>query len=127
MKCPYCGANVRKDLEHCEYCDSYIQPEIERTAEEKPQRVIVEAHIVNQSAPEPPRSAPVPVSPYSRWAAFFLCLCFGWMGMHRFYVGKIGTGMLWLISFGFFGLGYALDLLMLLTGTFCDKQGRKLH
>ena len=46
--------------------------------------------------------------------------------MHRFYVGKIGTGILWLCTFGFLHIGTIIDIICIMTGTFRDKQGRRL-
>ena len=63
----------------------------------------------------------------SRWLAFFLCLVFGGMGIHRFYVGKVGTGILWLLTCGLFGIGWFIDLLVILCGSFRDKYGLWLH
>lgn len=62
----------------------------------------------------------------SRLAAFLLCLFLGEFGIHRFYVGKIGTGILWLITFGFFGIGWIADLVFIILGGFRDKAGRFL-
>ncbi len=62
----------------------------------------------------------------SRLIAFLLCLFLGELGIHRFYVGKIGTGMLWLISNGFLGIGWIIDLVMIIIGNFDDKNGNKL-
>lgn len=66
--------------------------------------------------------------PYkSRWAAFFLCFFLGEFGIHRFYVGKVGTGIIWLLTFGFYGLGWFIDTLMTLFGAFRDKAGYPLR
>ena len=58
--------------------------------------------------------------------AFLLCLFFGVFGAHRFYVGKIGTGILWLCTVGGFGIGWAIDLILIACGVFKDKQGRPI-
>lgn len=62
----------------------------------------------------------------SKWTAFFLCLFLGWLGVHRFYVGKIGTGLIWMFTCGFFFFGWLLDLIFILLGGFRDKAGQPL-
>ena len=52
-----------------------------------------------------------------------LCLIFGALGVHRFYAGKIGTGILQLITVGGCGVWYLVDLIFILTGKFTDGQG----
>ena len=65
-------------------------------------------------------------SPKSRVAALLLCLFFGGLGIHRFYAGKIGTGILWLLTLGFLGIGALVDLIMIICGSFRDKNGLKI-
>ena len=47
----------------------------------------------------------------NKWVVFFLCLIFGFFGIHRFYEGKIFTGLLFLLTFGFLGFGVFVDLI----------------
>ena len=62
-----------------------------------------------------------------KWIAFFLCFFLGGLGAHRFYVGKIGTGILYLFTGGLFGIGTLIDFIMILCGTFTDEDGRPLE
>lgn len=59
-------------------------------------------------------------------AAFFLSFMWGVFGVDRFYLGKVGTGILKLLSFGGFGIWVIIDLFILMTGTTRDKQGQLL-
>jgi len=58
--------------------------------------------------------------------ALLLCLFVGVLGVHRFYVGKIGTGILQLLTVGGFGLWALIDLVLIIVGNFKDKQGQVL-
>lgn len=66
------------------------------------------------------------VSHKSRWLAFALCAFLGYLGVHRFYTGKIATGLLWLFTGGLFGLGWLIDALAILVGFFRDSNGLQL-
>lgn len=56
-------------------------------------------------------------------ATLLLCIFFGGLGVHRYYVGKIGTGILWTLTGGCFGIGYIVDLIKIIVGKFKDKSG----
>jgi len=52
-----------------------------------------------------------------------LCIFLGPLGVHRFYVGKIGTGILMLVTAGGLGIWALIDLIMIIVGAFKDKAG----
>ena len=55
-----------------------------------------------------------------------LCLFLGGLGVHRVYAGKIGTGILQLITVGGCGIWTLIDLIMIITGSFTDKDGNPI-
>lgn len=60
------------------------------------------------------------------WFLAIMCWFFGALGVHRFLVGKVGTGILWIFTLGCFGIGVIVDFIMILCGTFTDKDGKKI-
>ena len=64
------------------------------------------------------------ISPKSRLVAVLLCFFVGWTGAHRFYVGKIGTGVLMLVTLGGLGIWTLIDLIIVVIGSFRDVEGR---
>lgn len=72
------------------------------------------------------------ISPKSRLVAALLAGFLGTLGIHRFYVGKVGTGIaiiaITLLTFFIFGWIWPLiDFIMILVGSFRDKDGRRLE
>jgi TM2 domain-containing membrane protein YozV len=65
-------------------------------------------------------------SPKSWLAALLLCFFVGSLGVHRFYVGKVGTGILMLVTLGALGVWTLIDLIVIIIGKFSDKQGLAL-
>lgn len=111
MYCKNCGKQIADDAKFCDGCGT--------PAETSGQPVI---NIINNSAIEHTPG----VSQKNKWVAFMLCLFLGGIGIHRFYVGKIGTGILWLCTFGLCGIGSIIDLIVIICGGFTDKSGNKL-
>jgi hypothetical protein len=67
-----------------------------------------------------------PVSPSTRLVATLLCFFLGALGVHRFYVGKTGSGVAQLLTLGGLGVWALVDFVMILVGAFRDKQGRRV-
>ena len=55
-----------------------------------------------------------------------LSLFLGTLGVHRFYVGKIGTGILQVLTLGGCGIWALIDIIMIATGNFKDKDGYEI-
>ncbi|MCK5128902.1 MAG: TM2 domain-containing protein [Clostridiales bacterium] len=62
------------------------------------------------------------ISPNSRTITLLLCIFLGEFGIHRFYSGKIGTGILYLCTGGLLGIGWIIDIIMIITGSFTDHS-----
>ena len=58
--------------------------------------------------------------------AFLLCFFLGIFGAHRFFLGKIGTGVAQLLTVGGLGLWTLADLIILVTGNFKDAEGNRI-
>ncbi|MEZ5158027.1 MAG: TM2 domain-containing protein [Candidatus Nanopelagicales bacterium] len=67
-----------------------------------------------------------PASPKSRLAAALLAWFLGFLGIHRFYVGKVGTGILMIVTLGGLGIWVLIDFIVILIGSFKDKEERYL-
>ena len=63
----------------------------------------------------------------SQWVVtLLLAFLLGVIGAHRFYVGKTGTGILMLLTFGGIGIWLLIDLILIVTGQFTNKDGEKI-
>ncbi len=117
MYCKNCGKEITEGAKFCSHCGAGtgatpVQPQY--------QQPII--NVVNTNT----NVNSVGYIHKKKWVAFFLCLFLGPLGIHRFYVGKIGTGIIWLFTVGFFGIGWVLDLIFILFGGFKDKAGQPL-
>lgn len=103
MYCQKCGQDLPEQASFCPACGQAVRPAT-----------------VTAQAYGPDRT----VSPYSRLAALLLCVFVGALGVHRFYVGKIGTGVAMIFTLGGLGIWVLVDIIMIATGAFTDANGR---
>ncbi len=123
MTCFHCGWENPPENRHCGNCGAVL-PGYNNSQQPYSAN---QPYSVNQ--PYPVYGAPVysrPISSHNRWIAFALCFILGVIGIHRFYVGKTGTGILYLFTCGLFGIGWLVDLILIACGSFTDKAGLPL-
>lgn len=133
-KCPGCGADVTPGAAFCPNCGAELpktpqqaqqaakaQPQPAQQPQQQPTIVINNTNTNTNNARGSGMDAMT--SPKSRWIALALCFFFGGLGIHRFYVGKIGTGILYLCTCGLCGFGWLIDFFTILFGSFRDKYG----
>lgn len=73
----------------------------------------------SQEAP----AAAVVASNKNKWVTLALCVFLGFFGAHRFYVGKVGTGVLYIFTAGGLGFGWIIDMVMICCNKFTDSTG----
>ena len=142
-ECPRCGAPLEGAT--CSYC-GYVEPQ--ETQNSRMENGYVDPQDVNNNGYANPQGAnnngygtevftnSVPVypnqqyaeacSPKSKMLALVLCFLVGYLGIHRFYVGKYGTGIVWFVTAGCFGFGWVVDIIMIAIGSFTDNTGLPL-
>lgn len=140
-KCPNCGAPMEGNV--CTYCQ-YTAPNnnfqyqnsyqrgrqnTQRNQQQQFQQQNVQGYQqpnVQGNYKQKNRIYVTPTSPKSKIAALLLCIFFGYFGAHKFYVGKTGMGILYLLTFGLFGIGWIVDIILILCGSFKDSNGLPL-
>lgn len=106
--CRNCGASLEQSARFCPVCgysrfgDRPAQPA-------QPQQIINNYYNTQNNIVQYPQG-----KPKNKWVAFLLCFFLGTLGVHRFYEGKIATGILWLLTAGLLGIGWLVDVICIL-------------
>ena len=110
MFCKHCGKEIDDDVIVCPNCGKQVQ---ELKAEKNDTPIIVNnSAVANASAVA---TTPMAMRAKNKWVAFCLCLFLGFFGAHKFYEGKILFGIVYLFTCAFFGIGWLIDLIIILT------------
>jgi hypothetical protein len=105
MFCQNCGKEISDQAAACPGCGHPV-------------------HAAGAAGMGPGSSSGKRVSPHSRLAALLFCLFLGVIGVHRFYVGKVGTGVAMIFTLGGLGIWVLVDFIMIVVGSFTDADGR---
>lgn len=106
------GGTIPQDAVMCTHCGRQVE---ELAGAAQPQVVIQNTNMnTNTAAAVVARCRG---KGKNKWTAFVLCLLLGYFGAHKFYEGKVGMGVLYLFTLGLFGIGWFVDLIVLLTKT----------
>lgn len=106
--CKHCGKQINAAAVLCPHCGCQVE---ELKHNEQPNIVINNA---NNNTNTNNNGAYVALRPKNKWVAFLLCFFLGYIGAHKFYEGRIGMGIVYLITFGLFGIGWLIDCIALL-------------
>ncbi|MBQ6830030.1 MAG: TM2 domain-containing protein [Clostridia bacterium] len=108
--CKHCGGKIPETAVICTLCGRQVE---EMKTNEQPGIVINNSNNnvnTNQNA----IGAAIGMRSRNKWVAFCLCFFLGYFGAHKFYEGKGGTGILYIFTFGLFGIGWFVDCINLL-------------
>lgn len=104
--CKHCGETILKEAVLCTKCGLQVE-EVKQN----------ESIIINNSNASTNANINNGVShgkERNKWIAFALCLFIGCFGIHKFYEGKVGMGILYLFTGGLLGVGWLIDTVVLL-------------
>lgn len=105
--CKHCGEKIPYDAIICTKCGRQVE-KLENTAG----NIVINNN--NNNANNNANVAPIGHRLVNKWTAFWMCVFGGWFGLHKFYEGKAGMGVLYLCTFGLLCIGWALDIISIL-------------
>lgn len=110
--CKHCGNKIPKDAVLCVHCGRQVE-ELEQRQIAQPQ-IVINNENTNVNSNVAAVGAGYMGRPINKWVAFALCLFLGFFGVHKFYEGKTGSGLLYLFTLGLCGIGWIIDCIIIL-------------
>ncbi|MCM1114524.1 MAG: TM2 domain-containing protein [Clostridium sp.] len=108
--CKHCGEQIPADAVICVKCGC----QVETMAQEQPSVVINNTNTNTNANTNTNMNTAGGGKAKNKWVAFCLCFFLGYLGAHKFYEGKIGVGILYLLTAGLFGIGWIIDIFVIL-------------
>jgi restriction system protein len=115
--CKYCGEKIPFDAVICTKCGRQVE-KLEKTENAQGNIIINNSNNnanVNNNTNNNVNANVVGKRLLNKWVSFGLCVFGGYLGLHKFYEGKMGMGLLYLCTGGLFFIGWVLDILSLLA------------
>lgn len=109
--CRHCGGKIPEAAVVCTLCGCQVE---EMKQAEQPNIVINNANTNSNVNTNQNIMGALGVRAKNKWVAFFLCFFLGFLGAHKFYEGRGGSGVLYLLTCGLFGFGWFIDCIILL-------------
>lgn len=107
--CSHCGEKIDYTAVVCPKCGCQVA---ELKSAQSP--IIINNSNTNTNVNTNVNAAAYFGKPKNKWIAFFLCLFFGIFGVHKFYEGKVGMGILYIFTCGLLLIGVIVDLIAIL-------------
>lgn len=130
--CVYCGKPFCKEclveVKGKMYCKDDLDNVIDEAKQSAAAAPVINITNSNESTNTNTNVNGFVTAPKKKIIALLLCLIgfFGLSGLHRMYVGKVGSGVIYLFTYGIFCIGTVIDLISILSGGFRDSYGQPL-
>ncbi|MBR5295684.1 MAG: NINE protein [Clostridia bacterium] len=111
--CKHCGAKIAEDAVLCTHCGRQVE-EIKSQAQQPSIVINNDNNNVNSNTNMNQNGMMGYGRPKNKWVALILCFFLGFLGAHKFYEGKAGMGVLYILTVGLFGIGIFVDFITLL-------------
>lgn len=103
--CENCGNKLHIEAVLCPNCGKQLEKLKTEEEHSNPQIVINNTNTINGVTGK---------KTCDKWIALLLCFFLGFLGAHKFYENKIGLGIVYIFTFGLFGIGLFIDFIVIL-------------